>query len=254
MNSVYVIINLNCIYFRYELICMEQIEIDDIVLRCIINIQNIERNDLDFPKLLSAANPFTLFDDMTYEDLVDKILFRHKEKSEETIRGTLIECIAIQINNKVQGGFKSKEIDVDLEVPTTNSYYGLKNSPNWGNANQQRAVSQTNQKMRDLGKIFAVLCSYGRSIKRKVDKYKQYGGQESWSIISNGDETMYKKVHTAINNNKVAYRQFIENIYICDRQRAIDWMITNFQLNNKLDLTKINEYISSRNKVEVTKW
>jgi hypothetical protein len=233
---------------------MEQIEVDKIVLDCIINTQNIKRDELDFPKLLSATNPFTLFDDMIHEDVVDKILHKHKEKSEETIRGTLIECIAIEINKKIQGGFKSKEVDVDLEIPITNSYYGLKNSPNWGNANQQKAVSQTNQKMKDLGKIFAVLCLYGRSINRKVEKYRQYGGQESWSIISNGDEEMYKKVHTAINNNKVVYRQFIQNIYICDRQRAIDWMIINFNSNNKLDLTKINEYISSRNKISVTKW
>jgi hypothetical protein len=233
---------------------MEQIEIDNIVLDCIVNTQNIERDALDFPKLLSATNPFTLFDDMTCKDVVDKILSKHKDKSEETIRGTLLECIAIKINNKIQGGFKSKEVDVDLEVPITNSYYGLKNSPNWGNANQQKAVSQTNQKMKDLDKIFAVLCLYGRSIKRQVEKYKQYGGQESWSIISNGDEEMYKKVHVSINNNKVAYRQFIENIYICDRQRAIDWMLKNFQLSNKLDLTKINDYISKRNKINVTKW
>jgi hypothetical protein len=108
--------------------------------------------------------------------------------------------------------------------------------------------------MKDLGKNFAVLCLYGKSIKRRVEKYKQYGGQESWSIISNGDEQMYKKVHVGINNNKVAYRQFIENIYICDRQRAIDWMAINFQLNNKLDLIKINEYISGRNKINITKW
>ena len=45
-----------------------------------------------------------------------------------------------------------------------------------------------------------------------------------------------------------------ENIYICDRQRAIDWMGINFQSNNRLDLTKINEYISSRNKIDITKW
>jgi hypothetical protein len=165
----------------------------------------------------------------------------------------LLECVAIKINNKIQGGFKSKEEDVDLEVPP-NYYYGLKNSPNWGNANQQKAVSQTAQKMKDSGKIFSILCLYGHSIKRRVEKYKQYGGQESWSIISNGDEEMYKKVHTAINNNKVAYRHFIENIYTCDRQRAINWMVTNFQLNNKLDLTKINEYISGRNKIKITKW
>ena len=232
---------------------MEQIEIDNIILDCIINTQNIERDKLDFPKLLSATNPFILFDDMTPEDVVDKILSKHKEKSEESIRGTLRECVAIKINNRIQGGFKSKEEDVDLEVPP-NSYYGLKNSPNWGNANQQKAVGQTNKKMKDLGKNFAVLCLYGKSIKRRVEKYKQYGGQESWSIISNGDEQMYKKVHVGINNNKVAYRQFIENIYICDRQRAIDWMAINFQLNNKLDLIKINEYISGRNKINITKW
>ena len=93
---------------------MEQIEIDNIVLRCIINAQNIERNPLDFPKLLSATNPFTLFDDMTHEDVVDKILFKHKEKSEETIRGNLIECIAIEINNKIQAILRGRSIESTL--------------------------------------------------------------------------------------------------------------------------------------------
>lgn len=233
---------------------IEQKEIDGIVLNCILNSQNIKRNKLEFPKLLSATNPYTLFDDMTCENVVDKILSKHKETSEETIRGNLLECISIEINSKIQGGFKSKEVDVDLEVSLTNSYYGLKNSPNWGNANQQKAVGQTNEMMKGLGKVFAVLCLYGRSIKRKVEKFKQYGGQESWSIISNGDEEMYQKVHIGINNNKLVYRQFLDDIYTCDKQRAINWMFINFKLNDKLNLRKINEYISGRDKIKITKW
>jgi hypothetical protein len=233
---------------------IEQKEIDDIVFKCILNSKNIKREKLDFPKLLKAANPFTLFDDMSFEDVYDMITIKHKETSEETIRGNFLECVAININNKTQGGFKSKEVDVDLEVPLTNSYYGLKNSPKWGNADQQKAVGQTNETMKGLGKVFAVLCLYGHSIKRKVEKFKQYGGQESWLIISNGDEEMYQKVHIGMNNNKLPYRQFLDDIYTCDKQRSIDWMKENFQLNNKLDLKKINEYISGRDKVKIKKW
>ena len=233
---------------------IEKKEINSIVLNCIQNTQNIKRNKLDFPKLLKKANPYTLFDDMSFEDVYDMISRKHKETSEETIRGNLLECVAIDINNKIQGGFKSKEVDVDLEVPLTNSYYGLKNSPDWGNADQQKAVGQTNEMMKEKGKVFAVLCLYGLSIERRGDKFKQYGGQESWSIISGGDEEMYIKVHNGINNHQVAYRQFIEDIYTCDKQRAIEWMKENFQLNNKLDLKKINEYISGRDNIKIKKW
>lgn len=234
---------------------MEQSIIDRIFLECISDTKKIERSSLDFPKLLLATNPFTIYDDMEPSEIVNKILDKHIEKSEETIAGILLECVAIKINNQIQGGIKSIEEDVDLEVKVTNSYYGLKNSPKWGNANQQKAVSQTNEKMKKLGKNFAILTLYGRTVKRTVEKFEQYGGQDSWYIISGEtDKNMYKKVALAKNNNKDAYRQFIENCYNCDRERAVSWITNNFCNNNKINLDKIYEFISGRNKIEVTKW
>jgi hypothetical protein len=234
---------------------VEQTLIDDIFLDCILNMQKIKRDDLNFPKLLSATNPFTLFDDMLIDEIVSKIISGHIERSEETIRGNLLESVAIKINNIIQGGIKSKEEDVDLEIPITNSFYGLKNSPNWGNANQQKAVGQTNEKMKKLHRNFAVLCLYGKSIKRKVEKFNQFGGQDSWFIISGEtDKDMYKKVLIAMNNNKDAYRQFVRNIYICDMEKSINWMVDNFYEQNKLNLNKLYEYISGSNKIAVTKW
>lgn len=234
---------------------MEQELVDKIFSECISETKNIKRDSLDFPKLLSATNPFTLHDDMSVNDMVEKIINKHTEKSEETIRGYLLEAVAIKINNGIQGGIKSKVEDVDLEIPSLNSFYGLKNSPNWGNANQQKAVGQTNDKMKKENKIFAVLCLYGRSVKRRVEKFKQYGGQDSWFIISGEtDFGMYKKVLLAMNNNKGAYRQFIKDTYSCDRESAISWMNENFVSDNKINLDKIYEYISGSNKVTVTKW
>jgi hypothetical protein len=233
---------------------MEQIELNKIFMECIKSFENVERDNLDFSKLLKSANPFTIFDDMTPDEVVDMVLFKHKETSEETIRGNLLECCAIKINNRIQGGIKSKVVDVDLEIPTENFFYGIKNSPNWGNANQQTKVGETNQKLLLEGKNFAILTLYGKTPKRRSEKFPQYGGQMAWDIIGNCDSELYIKVHCAFNENKVTYRQFIQNIYIMDRQKAISWFIENFVKDNKINLEKINKFISGKNKINVTKW
>ena len=211
---------------------MIQTTYDCIVRECISEMQNIKRFPLDFPSLLSASNPFRFFSNMTMTQIVDSILERHKEKSEHTILGDLLERIAIKINFLVDGGRKSKEVDVDLEISEKNTFYGIKNSPKWGNANQRRAVSQTYEMMRENRKNFAVLCLYGHSLVRRKDSFPQFGGQESWYQITR-DEESYQKVWLGINNNENEYRQFIESIYIFDRNRSVEWMIENFSKENK---------------------
>lgn len=232
---------------------MEQQVINSIVSDCISERKNIVREPLDFPTLLLCSNPFRFSGDMTVEQIVDLILERHKEKSEHTILGDLLERIAICMNHIVDGGIKSKEVDVDLEISEKNTFYGIKNSPKWGNANQLRAVFQTFVKMKMLGKKFSVLCLYGRSKKRRKETFPQFGGQESWYHIS-GDDEAYQKVWVALDHNKDKYRQFIRDIYFCDRSKAVEWFNQNFYTDNKLNFHKLNEYISSKNKVKVTKW
>lgn len=233
---------------------MQQVELNKIFSDCIKSFENVERDDLDFSKLLKSANPFTIFDDMTPDDVVDMVLSKHKETSEETIRGYLLECFAIEINNRAQGGIKSKVVDVDLEIPSENVLYGIKNSPNWGNANQQTKVGETYQKLLSEGKKFAVLTLYGKTPNRRSEKFPQYGGQKAWDIIGNDDSELYLKAHRAFNENKDTYRQFIQNIYIMDRQKAISWFIENFVQDNKINLEKINKYISGKDRIKVTKW
>lgn len=233
---------------------MEQLELNKIFSDCIKSFENVDRDNLDFSKLLKSANPFTIFDDMTPYNVVDMVLSKHKETSEETIRGNLFESFAIEINKRIQGGIKSKVVDVDLEIPSENVLYGIKNSPNWGNANQQTKVGETYQKLLSEGKKFAVLTLYGKTPRRRSEKFPQYGGQIAWYIIGNGDSELFLKVHHAFNENKDAYRQFIQNIYIMDREKAISWFIKNFVQNNKINLEKINQYISGKDKINVTKW
>lgn len=225
---------------------MEQKEVDEIVSSCILKTQDIQRKELDIKKLVLATSPFSFFENFTVDVFLEQILKKHREKSEETIRGNLLECVAIEINNRIQGGFKSKIKDVDLEVPSTNSFYGIKNSPDWGNSNQRTAVGLTYKKMKEEGKNFAVLCLYGKTVKKRksVDKFPQFAGQDSWSIISDGDKQMFIKAQNALNNNRVDYRQFITNIYNCNIEKAKLWIEENFSTNNKLNINKLNEYIS----------
>lgn len=232
---------------------MNQEVIDCIVSETISEKRNIKRVPLDFPSLLLVSNPFRFRKDMNFEELVELVLERHKEKSEHTILGDLLESVAIKMNYLIYGGIKSKEVDVDLEITQKEEYYGIKNSPYWGNANQLRAVSQTFTKMKMLGKKFAILCLYGRSKKRRKETFPQFGGQESWYQIT-GDNEAYQKVWMAFDNNKEQYRQFVHDIYLCDKNRAVEWIKENFQTGNQINFYKINEYISSKNKIKVTKW
>ena len=79
-------------------------------------------------------------------------------------------------------------------------------------------------------------------------------GQDAWEEISNDNE-LYNKIMVGIELNRNIIGQFLENIYISDKERIITWMKNNF-LNddNTINFIKINKYVSSRNNITVTKW
>ena len=239
---------------------MEQEIINHIVLESLNDLRSIKRQEISFPKLLSKSNPFELVVNCkTANDLVLFILEAHKRISSQTIWGNYLESIAVKISNITLNGYKSKEECSDLEWVKDNKkhYRGWKSSPNWCNSDQKKAV---NTKMRslimndDFGS-FKVLTSYGKTTK-KVSKvgFVQLSGQDAWEEISS-DSDLYNKLMNAIHINNEIIGQFLENIYISDMSKSVSWFTENFtNEDTTINFNKINNYVSGRNNVEITKW
>lgn len=139
----------------------------------------------------------------TASDLVKSILDAYLSSQEEGIFGNFLEGLAIFVNQKTYGGWKSSAEGVDLEFTRENVRYivSIKSGPNWGNSSQikkmkdnfsqaQRILRQSNKGMH----IQAVNgCCYGRDNRPDKGAYYKYCGQKFWTFIS-GNDDLYKEI------------------------------------------------------------
>ncbi|PIE65573.1 MAG: cytosolic protein [Desulfobacterales bacterium] len=123
--------------------------------------------------------------------------------NEETIFGDWLEGLAIFINQKVYGGWKSGIPGVDLEFDCDGIRYivNIKSGPNWGNSSQiskmradfktaQRTLRTSNSK---LSIVCVNGCCYGRDNKPDKGDYFKYCGQKFWEFIS-GNSVLYTDI------------------------------------------------------------
>ena len=97
-------------------------------------------DSLKLSKVLKRKNPY-LFKAkyiLTAEEIVRGLVDAHISSNEETIFGDWLEGLAIFINNKVYGGWKSGIKGIDLEFDKDGNRYivNIKSGPNWGNSSQ----------------------------------------------------------------------------------------------------------------------
>jgi hypothetical protein len=239
---------------------MEQSTINSIVLESLNGLKNIKRKQISFPKLLGKSNPYTLAVNCnTAESLVDFILSSHIQTSSKTIWGNYLEIIALEISKLTIDGYKSKEecTDIEWELNGFKNYRGWKSSPNWCNADQKRAVNLKESQLKNNENFgsFKVLTSYGKtSEKRANNGFVQLSGQDAWFEVGLDDET-YNKVMISIKDNSKMIGQFLENIYISDKEKIITWVEDNFlNEDDTINFIKINKYVSGRDNIKVTKW
>jgi len=162
-------------------------------------------NSLKLEKILKKKNPY-LFKAkyiLTAQDIIKSLADAFISSQEETIFGDWLEGLAIFINNKVYGGWKSGIPGIDLEFDKDSIRYivTIKSGPNWGNSSQisklnadfktaKRTLRTSNSKLN----VCAVNgCCYGKEKNPDKGDYFKYCGQIFWDFIS-GDKELYVKI------------------------------------------------------------
>ncbi len=205
-------------------------------------------NTLSLTKVLRRKNPY-LFKAkyvLTAEQIVKGLVDAHISSNEETIFGDWLEGLAIFINEKVFGGWKSGIVGIDLEFENNNIRYivNIKSGPNWGNSSQiKKMISDFKTAKRTLRTSNSNLtvvavngCCYGRDNHPDKGDYFKYCGQRFWEFIS-GNENLYIDIieplgYKAKEKNgdfQEAYSRMINkftrefSINFCKNDGSIDW-------------------------------
>ena len=209
-------------------------------------IQSLD--ELKLSKVLRRKNPY-LFKAkyvLTAEKIVRGLTDAHISSNEETVFGDWLEGLAIFINNKVYGGYKSGITGIDLEFDNDNRRYivAIKSGPNWGNSSQinkmiadfrtaKKALRTSNSNLN----VTAVNgCCYGRNNNSDKGDYFKYCGQRFWEFIS-GDTELFTEIieplgYKAKEKNESFVKSYAQMINLftkefadkyCKEDGEIDW-------------------------------
>ncbi len=215
----------------------------------IFHQKRIESLDsLKLSKVLKRKNPY-LFKAkhvLTSDQIIRGIVDAHISSNEETIFGDWLEGLAIFINNKVFGGYKSGISGIDLEFDHNRerNIVTIKSGPNWGNSSQikkmradfataMRTLRTSNSQL----KIVAINgCCYGKDNKPDKGDYFKYCGQAFWAFIS-GEADLYTEIieplgYKAKERNEEFVKSYSQMVNIftkdfsnifCKNNGDIDW-------------------------------
>lgn len=159
-------------------------------------------DNLKLSTILKRKNPylFKAKNILTAEQIVSGFLNAHISSNEETIFGDWLEGLALFINSKVYGGYKSGIPGIDLEFDYNNTRYivSIKSGPNWGNSSQiKKMIADFKTAKKTLRTSSSQLhivavngCCYGNEKNYDKGDYFKYCGQQFWEFIS-GDENLY---------------------------------------------------------------
>jgi hypothetical protein len=174
--------------------------------------------------ILRRKNPylFKAKNILLAQDLVRILLDAYLSSQEETIFGDFLEGLAIFINKKVYGGWKSSAQGIDLEFDKDGTRFilAIKSGPNWGNSSQIRKMKDDFRKAQQTlrtsnSKLHIVAingCCYGRNTKPDKGDYFKYCGQAFWEFIS-GNPDLYLEIieplgHSAKQRNSEFFKEY----------------------------------------------
>ncbi|MEI6651829.1 MAG: PmeII family type II restriction endonuclease [Chlorobiaceae bacterium] len=205
-------------------------------------------DELSLSKVLKRKNPYLYKAKyvQTAEEIVRGLVDAHISSNEETIFGDWLEGLAIFINEKVYGGWKSGIAGIDLEFDKEGKRFivNIKSGPNWGNSSQIakmksdfKTAAKTLRTSNSGIQVVAVNgCCYGKTTTSDQGDYFKYCGQTFWEFISS-DSDLYTELidplgHKAQEKNEEfqdSYGRMVNkftrqfSIEYCDDSGAINW-------------------------------
>lgn len=221
--------------------------------------KRIERlKNLKLKTVLKKKNPYLfrakhLF---TADEIVRGIADAYISSGEETIFGDWLEGLAIFINQKVYGGWKSGIPNIDLEFDKNNIRYilNIKSGPNWGNSSQiskmksdfktaQRTLRTSNS---NLMVVSINGCCYGIDNRPDKGDYYKYCGQEFWEFIS-GDKDLYTEIIEPLGHkSKERDDEFMESYSNMINKFTRDFITDFCKPNGEIDWIKLIEFNSKK--------
>lgn len=190
---------------------MNKLNLSDVSEYVENNIGTFHRSRLESIKklqlnnIIKRKNPylFKAKSILTAQDFVKTILDAYLSSQEETIFGDFLENLAIFVNKKVYGGWKSgiDGIDLEFDKDKTRFIVAIKSGPHWGNKSQiaklrsdfLRAKQTLRTSRSEIQTIAINGCCYGRCKKTDKGDYYKYCGQEFWQFIS-GNNNLYTEI------------------------------------------------------------
>lgn len=243
---------------------MNQLNLTDVTQYVEDNIgtfhqKRIERlNNLKLKTVLKKKNPY-LFKAkhlLTANEIVQGIADAYISSGEETIFGDWLEGLAIFINQKVYGGWKSGIPNIDLEFDKDNARYilNIKSGPNWGNSSQiskmksdfktaQRTLRTSNS---NLMVVSINGCCYGIDNRPDKGDYFKYCGQEFWEFIS-GNPNLYTQIIEPLGHkSKERNDEFVESYSNMINKFTRDFIKDFCKSNGEIDWNKLVEFNSGK--------
>ena len=245
---------------------MNQLNLTDVTQYVEENIgtfhqKRIERlNKLKLKTVLKKKNPY-LFKAkhlLTANEIVQGIADAYFSSGEETLFGDWLEGLAIFINHKVYGGWKSGIPNIDLEFDKHNTRYivNIKSGPNWGNSSQitkmksdfktaQRTLRTSNS---NLVVVSINGCCYGIDNHPDKGDYFKYCGQEFWEFISGNCDLYTGIIEPLGHKSKQRNDEFMESYSNIINKFTRDFIKDFCKPNGEIDWIKLVEFNSGKKK------
>jgi len=231
---------------------MDKLKIADVTAYVEENIGTFHKKRIDsldklkLSTILKRKNPylFKAKSMLTAEQIVFSFLDAHISSNEETVFGDWLEGLAIFINARVFGGYKSGIPGIDLEFDNKGIRYivSIKSGPNWGNSAQIKKMitdfktaKKTLRTSNSQLNIIAVNgCCYGHDKHYDKGDYFKYCGQQFWEFIS---------------GNKNLYLDIIEPLGFKAKEKSDEFMQSYTQMINKFTGEFIQQYCFSSGEI-----
>jgi hypothetical protein len=220
-------------------------------------------DSLKLKNVLKKKNPY-LFKAkyvLTSDEIVRGITDAHISSNEETIFGDWLEGLAIFVNQKVYGGWKSGIDGIDLEFDKEGKRYivTIKSGPNWCNKSQKAKMISDFKKARQTlrtsnsGLIVEAVngCCYGKENKTDKGDYYKFCGQRFWEFLS-GNSRLYMDIieplgHKARERNDEFNKSYARIINLF----TVEFTSTFCKSNGDIDWEKLLQFNSGATKSPV---